>query len=212
MVAPALANAQASDRSAPDLPRPSRSFGRMEEGSPRVLDAGGPDEYTIFPHMASHRPKDPHAHALAALFQNMADMLAAHGANPYRVNAYRRAAISLVHLSENLTEVVRRGQLQSIPGIGRDLAGKIEEYLATGTIQSYEGLKRPLPPEIEAWKSLPGFSEGLVQYLYFRLRISSLGDLEHLVRSHLLRSWSTLTASEEELLQAIRERRRASAP
>lgn len=163
-------------------------------------------------------PSRPHHHnnnpanALATIFRNMADMLAAGHANPHRINAYRRAATSLMHLRENVTDMAQRGELQTIPGIGRDLARKIDEFLATGTIQSYEELRRPLPPDIDTWKTLPGFSEGIVHYLYFRLGIRSLDDLERLVRSHLLRSWSSLSASEDELLQAIREKRGTSAP
>lgn len=83
------------------------------------------------------------------------------------------------------------------------------EFLKTGTIQAYEELKSPLPPEIEAWTTLPGLSEAVVQHLYFKLGIRTLDDLEALVRTHLLRTLPGMTASEEDLLVAIQAKRAA---
>lgn len=148
-------------------------------------------------------------HALAALFQAMAARLAAQQANPHRIRAYRRVAESLAGLSEDIRRVAERGELQTIPGIGKDLAGKIEEFLKTGTIRAYEELRQPLPPEVAAWVTLPGLSESVVQYLYGRLGIRTLTDLEALIRSHLLRTLPGVTVAEEDLLAAIDARRQS---
>jgi DNA polymerase (family 10) len=140
---------------------------------------------------------------IADLFHALADTLAAENANPHRVRAYRRAAVTLSGLSEDVAAVARRGELQSLPGIGRDLSAKIEEFLATGTIQSQAAPAAPLPPEVAAWAKLPGLSESLVQYLYSRLAIRTLDDLEMLVRSHLLRTLPGASVNEDTLLAAI---------
>src|SRR5207249_1960124 len=116
-----------------------------------------------------------------------ADSLEARRENAYRTRAYRRGAESLLHLEEDVSEVARRGQLTEIPGIGKDLASKVGEFLRTGTLAAYEAFKRPLPPEIAEWLTLPGLTEAAVQQLYYRLGIRSLTDLETLARSHLLR-------------------------
>ncbi|WHZ25143.1 MAG: DNA polymerase X family [Nitrospira sp.] len=143
---------------------------------------------------------------LAQIFRATADLLAARRANPYRVRAYRKAADSIMAAPEDLADLAARHQLQEIPGIGRDLAEKIEEFLATGTIRAYDELKTPLPEEVAGWTSLPGLSDALVSYLYFRLNIRTLSDLETLVASHLLRTQPGFTGSEEALLAAIRRR------
>lgn len=149
-----------------------------------------------------------HNRRIASLFCSIADLLAAQRANPYRVRAYRRAAESIAALQEDIADIAQRGELEEIPGIGRDLRAKIQEYLATGTLRSYEDLKTPLPDEVADWATLPGLSESTVSYLYFRLGIRTLADLEALVRSHLLRTLPGLTVPEEALLNAIRVRRR----
>lgn len=140
---------------------------------------------------------------LATLFRSMAELLSAQRANPYRVRAYQRAAEALLALEEDIAAVANRRQLEDIEGIGKDLAKKIAEFLESGTIRAYEELKTPLPPEVKAWASLPGFSDSLVTYLYFRLGIRTLPDLEQLIRSHLLRTVPGFSGSEQELLDAV---------
>ncbi|HTK88527.1 MAG TPA: histidinol-phosphatase [Nitrospiraceae bacterium] len=141
--------------------------------------------------------------ALASLFQSMADQLKARRENPHRIRAYRRAAESILQLHDDIAVVMQRGGLKEVSGIGKDLAAKVEEFLKTGSIQAYEQLKRPLPPDIAAWITLPGLTDVAVQYLYFRLGINTLEDLDALVRSHLLRTLPGVVVMEEELIAAI---------
>jgi len=108
-----------------------------------------------------------------------------------------------VSLEEDLADIASRQALEDIDGVGRDLADKIEEFLRTGTIQAYENLRTSLPDTVQAWAQLPGLSESLVGYLYTRLGITTLIDLEQLVRSHLLRTVPGFAGSEELLLEAI---------
>ena len=149
---------------------------------------------------------------LAQIFRAMANLLAAQRANPYRVRAYRNAADAILTITGDLADLAARHQLQEIPEIGKDLAGKIEEFLATGTIRAYEELKTPLPKEVAEWSSLPGLSDALVSYLYFRLNIRTLTDLESLVASHLLRTQPGFSGSEDALLAAIRRQTQSAAP
>ena len=148
---------------------------------------------------------------LAALFRSIAELLAAQRANPYRVRAYRRGADALLALDEDVADVAQRHALEEIDGIGSDLSQKIEEFLRTGKILTLETLRMPLPDAVKGWARLPGLSESLVAYLYSRLNITSLADLEKLVRSHMLRTMPGFSGSEETLLHAIEELRRRSA-
>ena len=147
-----------------------------------------------------------HNRQVAILFRSIAARLATQRANPYRVRAYRKAADAIEALAEDIADVSARQGLEDIEGIGRDLANKIEEFLRTGTIQAYEALKTPVPESVKTWIELPGLSESLVAYLYTRLGITTLTDLEQLVRSHLLRTVPGFSASEEQLLEAIAAR------
>lgn len=144
---------------------------------------------------------------VAQVFHSIATLLASQRANPYRIRAYRRAADSILALEEDVALVAQRQELEDIDGIGKDLAGKIREFLETGTIRTYQELKTPLPPEVKNWARLPGLHDSLVSYLYARLGIRTLDDLEQLVSSHLLRTVPGFTGSEDALLQAIRQQK-----
>ena len=149
---------------------------------------------------------------LAGLFRSMADLLSSQRANPYRVRAYRRAADALLAIDEDVAILAERQELEDIEGVGTDLAKKIEEFFETGTIRAYEELRTPLPAEIRSWATLPGLSESLVAYMYFRLGIRTLPDLDQLIQSHLLRTLPSFSGSEEHLLQAVRRRIHDCAP
>lgn len=144
---------------------------------------------------------------LMALFLSMAGLLASKGENPYKVKAYRRAADSLKSLQENVTGLAERGELQTIPGIGKELSAKIQEFLSTGRIRAYDELKTPLPESVREWVNLPGFSEPVVHDLFFRLGITTWEDLEALAQSHLLQTLPGLGTRGEEILNAIRSKR-----
>ena len=161
-----------------------------------------PDRVKIWlPQLMITSPK--HNQQVAAIFRSIAERLATQRANPYRIRAYRKAADTIEALEEDIADVASRQALEDLDGIGRDLAEKIEEFLRTGTIQAYEALRTPLPEAVKTWIQLPGLSESLVAYLYTRLGITTLSDLEQLVRSHLLRTVPGFSGSEERLLEAI---------
>lgn len=146
---------------------------------------------------------------IANIFLNMAARLQQEGANPYRIRAYRQAASTLASLQEDIATIAQRGDMETLPHIGKDLSAKIREYLNTGAIRAYEDLSTPLPEFTKQWLQLPGFSEPIIHDLYFRLGIRSLDDLEALAASHLLRTRPGMPDTTEELVEAIRALRNA---
>lgn len=145
-------------------------------------------------------------HRLATIMDHMADLLEIQRTNPHRIRAYRTAASVLSHLPESVRAVQQRGELHTIPGIGKELAGQIQEFLETGTIQRYESLTTPLPPDVADWTTIPGLSSTIVRHLYFRLGIQTLSDLHALTASHLLRTLPGIGASDTDILSAIQDR------
>lgn len=144
---------------------------------------------------------------LANIFLSMAELLKNSEGNPYRIRAYQRAADTIADLKDPIGELTRQGELQTLPGIGKDLAKKIQEFVETGTIKAYEELKIPLPPAMRQWIALPGLSEPIVHDLYYRLGIQTLDDLEAMARSHMLRTRPGVGATADELIAAIQQLR-----
>ena len=80
---------------------------------------------------------------IAKILYAIEEMLILEGV-AYKPKAYRRAAQSLEKLNEDISLIYQREKLkglEKIPGIGKSIAKKIEEYLKKGKIKYYEELK-----------------------------------------------------------------------
>ena len=65
-----------------------------------------------------------HNNDIAAIFDEMADLLELQQDNPFRIRAYRRAAQTVRAQGRELRDQIAAGRdLEQLPGIGKDLAG-----------------------------------------------------------------------------------------
>jgi DNA polymerase (family 10) len=80
------------------------------------------------------------------------------GANPFQVRAYRNAARTIRDLSEPLAEMAGNGEhkLEDLPGIGQDLAGKIQAILEAGNLPLREELRGQVPSGLRDLITVPG--------------------------------------------------------
>jgi DNA polymerase (family X) len=120
---------------------------------------------------------------LARLFYEMATLLEARDESVFRVRAYQRAAQTLETLGEDVRAVAARGGLTALPAIGKDLAGKIQEYLGTGAIRQLESLRATLPPAFLTLLEIRGLGPRTARTLYEVKGIDSIERLEALCRS-----------------------------
>ena len=141
---------------------------------------------------------------IADLFREIASILEIRGENPFRIRAYQRAAQNIEDLAEDIAGVSERGELEEIPGIGKDLAQKIGEILQTGTLQKLKELKRETPGELVEMIRIPGLGPKTVKLLYDRLKISSIDELEKKAREGELAGLPGIKKkTEENILQGI---------
>ncbi len=120
--------------------------------------------------------------ALARLFYDMASLLQARESSVFRVRAYQRAAQTLETLAEDVAAVAARGELTSLPGIGRDLAARIGEYLATGRIAQLDELRATLPAAFLTFLEIRGLGPRTARALADQ-GVESVEQLEALCRS-----------------------------
>lgn len=59
----------------------------------------------------------------------------------FRALAYSKASRVLNGLNVDILEIHKKNLLDDIPGIGKSIAQKINEYIKTGKIKKYEVLK-----------------------------------------------------------------------
>ena len=113
----------------------------------------------------------------------MASLLEARDESVFRVRAYQRGAQTLETLGEDLAAVAARGALTALPGIGRDLAARIEEYLATGRIAQLEALRAQLPAGFLGLLEIRGLGPRTARALWEQAGVDSIERLEALCRS-----------------------------
>lgn len=115
---------------------------------------------------------------IAAIFDQTAELLEIQGGNPFRARAYRRAARTIENLPRSVVSLLAAGEeLSELPGIGKDLAGKIAKIVSSGRFDVLQALKRKLPGELVAMAELPGLGPKRVKLLYDRMHIRKLEDL-----------------------------------
>jgi DNA polymerase (family 10) len=142
---------------------------------------------------------------VAQLFEEVADLLDIQGANPFRVRAYRNAARTIRDLSQPLAEMVGDGKkLESLVGVGKDLAEKIATILKTGDLPLRQELRGQVPPGLRELLNLPGLGPKRAQTLYQQLQITSLDKLRSAAEKHRIRKLKGFGAkTEESILQAL---------
>ena len=120
---------------------------------------------------------------IARLFYEMASLLEARNESAFRIRAYQRAGQTLESLSEDVVAVAARGGLTALPGIGRDLAARIDEYLTTGRIGQLESLRAELPAGFLTLLEIRGLGPRTARVLWEQLGVDSIETLEALCRS-----------------------------
>ena len=121
---------------------------------------------------------------IAAMFDQAAELLEIEGENQFRVRAYRRAARVVEGLPQSVKSLLKAGRdLSELPGIGKDLAGKIAEIVDMGHFPLLDSLKKKLPGELGEIASLPGLGPKRVRLLHDELKVSTLDDLRRVVKA-----------------------------
>jgi DNA polymerase (family 10) len=119
---------------------------------------------------------------VARVFFGMADYLELRGVE-FKPSAYRRAARNIEGMSQDVEDLWREDRVGEIPGIGKNLAAKIAEFLETGRVRAYEKLKTEIPEGLLEIMRIQGVGPKTTKLLYDRLDISTVAELKEAAES-----------------------------
>lgn len=116
---------------------------------------------------------------LAAIFQQMADVMQILGHDGFRINAYLKIARVLDDLAIDVSTLGPDiARLQQLDGVGKGSAERIAEYLRSGRIQEHQDLLASVPPGLPALLDVPGLGPKTVAKLWKETGIAGIDDLK----------------------------------
>ena len=151
-----------------------------------------------------------HNAEIAAAFDRLADLLEIEGANPFRVRAYRNAARTVEDLPRAAAAMIAAGEdLSKLPGIGKDLAGKIAELVETGHLELLDEVGKRTPKTLADIAAIPGLGPKRVKAIYEELKVETPEQLAEAARAGKLRELTGFGAKTEAKILTELERARA---
>ena len=120
---------------------------------------------------------------IAEIFEQIAKMLSILDENPFKIRAYKKAALNILELNEKIEDRVSQDSVTDIAGVGKDLASKVKEYVETGEIKEFEKLQEKVPLEMTELLGILGLGPKTLALLYRELHVRGLEDLEKVLDS-----------------------------
>ncbi len=116
---------------------------------------------------------------IAAVFEELAELLEFRGENPFRIRAYQNGARAIRDLDEPVSRIAADSDrdLAGLSGIGKTLAEKIHVLLDTGSLPQLIELRQAVPEVVIAMARIPGLGAKKASKLHAELELNSLDDL-----------------------------------
>jgi len=139
---------------------------------------------------------------IAAVFEEIADLLEVQDENPFRIRAYRHAARMVGQQGPDFAARAARGEpLAKMFGIGADLDAKIHEIARTGSCELLKELRATVPRGTSSLLHIPGLGPKKVHALGVQLGVHSPTDLVAALKSGRLRELRGFGPKTEERLR-----------
>ena len=124
--------------------------------------------------------------AIARRFYRLAALMDIRGDDPFRLRSYRNAAEAIETWPTPMQKIAAEDGmvgLQSVPGVGKAIAGKILELLDRGTFDAWERIIKETPEGVLDLLDIPGIGPKTAAMLHQKYKVSSLESLRKFVQN-----------------------------
>jgi len=140
---------------------------------------------------------------IAKILYEIADLLELNEIE-YKPRAYRRAAPNVEMLSEDIENLYKKGILNDVPGVGKSITLKIQEYIETGELKYLNDLRSQVPQGLQELLKVEGIDPKTAQILHRELGIKNVNELELSIKKGNLKNIKGFGKKKEgNLLRAI---------
>ncbi|HSF61804.1 MAG TPA: PHP domain-containing protein [Gaiellaceae bacterium] len=126
--------------------------------------------------------------------------------SPFAVRAYLRAADVVRTMPGSVAELTRAGRIRELRGIGKGIASKLEELVATGEIAELHALEAETAPELVGYGRLLGLTPKRMREVSRALDVKTAGEFRAAVESGRLRDVRGVGQATESKIRAALER------
>lgn len=137
------------------------------------------------------------------LLEKIAIYMELKGENPFKVSAFRKAAVALETDDRSLSSI---SNFMELSGIGKGTAAVIEEYITEGKSTVLEELQEQVPKGLVPLLQLPGLGGKKIAKLHKELQIRDIQELKAACEEGKVRGLTGFGAkTEEKILTSIAE-------
>ena len=122
--------------------------------------------------------------SIARRFYRLAALMDIRGDDPFRLRSYRNAAEAIEVWPTPLKEIAEQEGmegLQTIPGVGKAIAGKVIELFQRGSFDAWDRLTADTPATILELLEVPGIGPKTAALLHQKFKVSSLAEFREFV-------------------------------
>jgi DNA polymerase (family 10) len=147
---------------------------------------------------------------IARLLSETADLMEIAAEDGFRIRSYRNAAAVIEGYPERVEDILANPErkITEIPGIGKGIAGALEEIRKSGTFEKRQTLLAMFPPTLLDLLKIQGLGPKGIALVYQHYKVATIDELERLCKEQKLRELPRMGAKlEEKVLKSIAQYR-----
>jgi DNA polymerase (family X) len=148
--------------------------------------------------------------AIAGILYETADLLEIDGQDSFRIRSYRNAAEAIEALPQPVEQLIcEPKRLLEVPGIGKSMAGKLQEICQQGKLSLHAQLLEKYHPSMLELLKIQGLGPKTISLIWSAHKVSDLAGVEKLAREGKLHELPRMGEKQEQkILKAIEDYRR----
>jgi DNA polymerase (family 10) len=143
--------------------------------------------------------------AVEAALLEYAELLSIVTDDRFKPRAYEKAARAVGGYPADL-DGMELAEILAIPGVGKSIGEKVEEFLRSGSMAGLEELRTKIPPGVREMTAIAGLGPKKAMVLYQELGISNVEELRHALDAGQLAGLKGFGARSEENIRRGMER------
>ncbi|HTA71015.1 MAG TPA: DNA polymerase/3'-5' exonuclease PolX [Bryobacteraceae bacterium] len=147
---------------------------------------------------------------IARVLAETADLMEVAAEDGFRIRSYRNAASAIEGYPERIEDILSNPnrKVTDIPGIGKGIAGALEEICKRGSFDKRDLLLKQFPPTVLELLRIQGLGPKGIAVLWEHHKVATIDDLERICKEQKLRELPRMGAKlEEKVLKSIAQYR-----